>query len=255
MDALPSVMRVWRRFAGVPCETFTKGWWFRRCGGRPRQRTVVQLRQHRRRYGAGGNCFDLAYWLLNDLREEGFAARIVSRDLLQYDAHVAVIVEASGREYLCDLGDMWHRPIRVAEHAGWLNGYVPGRSIRIRCSDGALEIDCRDEVDSVRVERYDMTRIDDELFLLACDQSQNLLRRPFCQLLRPHPVTGALELWGYDREATFVSGSRGHVYEPRCNNRAEWIARIAATTGMAPTLIDEGFTAYDEAAVAPPPQT
>ena len=255
MDAPPAVMSVWRRFAGVPCETFTKGWWFRRCGGQPRQRTVEQLREHRRTYGAGGNCFDLAYWLLHDLRDEGLAARIVSRDLLEYDAHVAVVVELSGCAYLCDPGDLWYQPVRAADHPAWLDGYVPGRSIRIRCSDEALEVDCRDEAGSVRVERYDTTRIDDELFLRACDRSQNLLRRPFCQLLRPHPTTGALELWGYDREQTYVSGSRGHVDEPRCRTRADWVARIAATTGMAPTLISEGFIGYDEDAVAPPQQT
>ena len=253
MNAPPSVMRAWRRFAGVPCETFTKGYWFRRCDGRPRQRTVTQLRQHQGAYGAGGNCFDLTYWLLHALREAGFSARIVSRDLLEYDAHVALIVEALGGDYLCDLGDMWYQPVRVAEHAGWLDGYVPGRSIRIRPHDDALEIDCRDELGSVRVERYDLTRIDEETFLRACDHSQNLLRRPFCQVLRPSPVSGALELWGYDREETYVAGARGHVYDPRCDTRAEWIARIAAMAGMAPTLIDEGFAAYDEAAVAPPP--
>jgi hypothetical protein len=252
MDAPLSITRVWERFANVPCETFTKGWWFRSCRGTPAQRTVSQMREHRLAYGAGGNCFDLAFWLLHDLRAHALAARIISRDLLQYDAHVAVLVETEGAEFLCDLGDLWLRPVRVTSDPAWLDGYVAGRSIRVRSTNEQLEIDCRNAAGEIHVERYDQTLVDDEQFLRACNQSQRLLRRPFCQMLRLHRAYGR-QLWGYDRGATYVVGDDGVFhYEPPCKTRAESVARIAAVTGLTLPLIEEGFTAYDEGAVPPP---
>jgi hypothetical protein len=252
-DAPSSITQVWDRFANVPCETFTKGWWFRTCCGEPTQRTVAQMREHRVAYGAGGNCFDLALWLLHDLREHGLVAWIISRDLLQYDAHVAVLVKAEGAEFLCDLGDLWLRPVHATGDPVWLDGHVAGRSIRVRSTDEQLEIDCRNTAGEIYVEHYDRTLVDDELFLRACHQSQRLLRRPFCQILRPRPVTGGRQLWGYDREATYVIGEDGRFHhEPSCKTRAEYIARIAVVTGLTLPLIEEGFAAYDEGAVPPP---
>jgi hypothetical protein len=105
----------------------------------------------------------------------------------------------------------------------------------------------------IHVEHYDRTLVDDELFLRACHRSQRLLRRPFCQILRPHPVTGERQLWGYDREATYVVGEDGKFHrEPSCKTRAEYIARIAGVTGLTPRLIEHGFAAYDEGAAPPP---
>lgn len=242
----PSIMQVWDRFAEVPCETFTKGWWFRACRGAPTQRTVAQLRAHRAAHGAGGNCFDLAFWLLHDLRAHGLAARIIARDLFEYDAHVAVLVEAEGAEFLCDLGDQWLRPVRTTSDPAWREGHVPGRAIRVRSTATQLDIDCRNAAGEIYVEHYDRTPVDDERFLRACDQSQRLLRRPFCEILRP--VEGGRQLWIYDREATYVVGADGERQdEPACPTRAEYVARIARVTGLAPALIEEGFAAYDEA--------
>jgi hypothetical protein len=212
------------------------------------------MREHRVAYGAGGNCFDLAFWLLHDLREQGLVASIISRDLLQYDAHVAVLVEAEGAEFLCDLGDLWLRPVRTTSDPAWLDGHVAGRSIRVRSTNEQLEIDCRNSAGEVHVEHYDRTHVDDERFLRACNQSQRLLRRPFCQILWPHPSTAGRQLWGYDREATYVVGDDGRLhYEPACRTREESIARIAMMTGLTLPLLEEGFAAYDESAVPPPP--
>jgi hypothetical protein len=92
-------------------------------------------------------------------------------------------------------------PVRATSDPVWLDGYVAGRSIRVRSTNEQLEIDCRNTAGEIYVEHYDRTLVDDELFLRACNQSQRLLRRPFCQILRPHPVTGGRQLWGYDRGA------------------------------------------------------
>jgi hypothetical protein len=143
--------------------------------------------------------------------------------------------------------------VRATSDPAWREGYVAGRSIRVRSTNEQLEIDCRNTAGEIYVEHYDRTPVDDELFLRASTQSQRLLRHPFCQILRPHPVTGARQLWGYDREATYVVGEDGTFdYEPPCKTRAEYISRIAVATGLTLPLIEEGFAAYDEGAVPPP---
>ena len=59
MRAPDAVVRAWMRFRGVPMETLTKAWWWRRCAGVPRQRTVAEIRRHRDLMGGGGDCFDV----------------------------------------------------------------------------------------------------------------------------------------------------------------------------------------------------
>ena len=71
--------------------------------------------------------------------------------------------DPAGAEYLCDLGDLWLQPILVSPEHP----------------------------------------VSEERFIRACNHSQNLLRRPFCEMLLPHPDTGAIEHWEYDREASF----------------------------------------------------
>ena len=87
------VLAVWNRFVGVPCETFTKGWWYRQCGGAPRQRTVAEMVAHRVDYGAGGNCFDLALWLRQAFAAAGIPARLIGHDLGTAEAHIAVLAD------------------------------------------------------------------------------------------------------------------------------------------------------------------
>lgn len=89
MQAPEALRRVYGRFRRIPMETFTKGWWHRQCGGAPRQRTVAEMREHRRLQGSGGNCFDLVLWLREELREAGIPSRVVGHDLETAQAHVA----------------------------------------------------------------------------------------------------------------------------------------------------------------------
>lgn len=247
----PAALRdVWERFHGIPMETFTKGWWLKQSDGLSRQRTVDEMREHRRRLGAGGNCFDLALWLRHEFQQAGVPARIVGHDLERPEGHVAVLAsDPTGAEYLCDLGDLWLQPILVSpDHPAfspdWHPGFFPGRLIQVHRLDGALEMLYQRASGKVSRQRFDLAPISEERFLRACHYSQNLLRRPFCEMLLPHPDTGAIEHWEYDQKASFWNLEDGPVFEEPCSSLEEWIGRISSRTGLAPALIQTAFDAY-----------
>ncbi|HYF93018.1 MAG TPA: hypothetical protein VD969_12340 [Symbiobacteriaceae bacterium] len=249
MKAPYEISNVWSRFAGVPMETFTKGWWYDRCKGTARQRTVDEMVEHRRMHGTGGNCFDLALWLHHEFRTSGTPARIVGHDLCTPDAHVAVIaIDRTGSEFLCDLGDQWLQPILVdtcsdAFSDGWHTGFFPGREVRILRSTDLLHVSYRRSNGKVGNQCYDLQPLSDDALKLACHHSQNLLRRPFCEMLLPHPATGTTEHWEYDRGSSFWNLEGGAVVEEPCQTQGEWIARIVLRTGISADVISAAFTA------------
>ncbi len=250
MQAPQSIRSIWDRFGEIPMETFTKGWWHRRCGGRARQRTVAEMVEHRRALGAGGNCFDLALWLRHDLQEAGIEARVVGHDLGTPEAHVAVLaVDGAGAEYLCDLGDCWLQPVLISPERegfdpGWHADFFPGREIQVRRDGVRLEVCYRRASGKVSRQVYDLSPVGEEELRRACDHSQNLLRRPFCERLLPHPRTGERAHWEYDRGRSFWNLADGPVFEEPCATAAQWVERIAQRTGVAPSLLEEGFRAY-----------
>lgn len=253
MKAPHEIFSIWSRFAGVPMETFTKGWWYAQCGGRPRQRTVAEMVEHRRRHGAGGNCFDLALWLRHEFEAHGIPARIVGHDLCTPEAHVAVVaIDRSGSEFLCDLGDQWLQPICIDAGAApdqWHSRFFPGREVRISRMDHGLEVFYRRGNGKVGRQHYDLQPLSEDAIMQACHHSQNLLRRPFCEMLLAHPETGRVEHWEYDNGASFWNLENGPVFEEPCLTRAEWVARIGARTGMSAELISTAFKAYENYAV------
>jgi hypothetical protein len=250
MQAPPEIMAVWNRFVGVPMETFTKGWWYGCCSGSPRQRTVAELIEHRRTHGAGGNCFDLALWLRQALWDAGIAARIIGHDLCTPEGHVAVIAsDRCGGNYLCDLGDQWLQPILIDPGAqafadDWHRGFFPGREVRISRSDELLQVFYWRAGGKVGSQSYDLRVLTEDAVMQACHHSQNLLRRPFCEMLLPYPVTGRIEHWEYDEGASFWKLEDGAVLEEPCGKQAEWVARISGRTGMSAELIQAAFTTY-----------
>lgn len=246
MLAPHEISSVWRQFAGIPMETFTKGWWYDRCHGRPRQRTVAEMVEHRRTHGAGGNCFDLALWLRHAFLEAGVRARITGHDLGAEAGHAAVVAaDRAGNEYLCDLGDQWLQPVLISPAVdGWHRGFFPGREVQISRTDNLLQVRYRRSNGKVAGQSYDLAPVSEELVQQACGLSQNMLRRPFCEMLMPHPDTGKIEHWEYDKGRSFWNLESGPVFEADCQTQDEWVARIAARTGMAPDLIRGGFAVY-----------
>lgn len=248
MIAPPEIRRVWDRFAGMPMETFTKGWWYAQSGGAPRQRTVAEMIEHRRLHGAGGNCFDLALWLRHELLAAGVLARVVGHDLCTEDAHVAVVATgADGGQYLCDMGDLWLQPIRIdIFDDGWRAGFFPGREVQVAPTDDGIEVRYRRTNGKVGRQHYDLRHLSEDEVTAACNHCQNLLRRPFCEMLLPHPETGVVEHWEYDKEASFWNLAAGPVFEAPCGSQAEWAERISQRTGMSAALIAAAFAAYGD---------
>lgn len=247
MQAPGSILQVWRGFQGIPMETFTKGWWYRQCGGMPRQRTVAEMTEHRRLYGTGGNCFDLAVWLREALQTAGVAARITGHDLGTDDAHVAVIAtDPEGREYLCDLGDLWLQPMLIDRSTeGFHAGFFPGREIRLeRSGNSLLVLYRRPAIGKVSRQLFDLSPVPEAQFEAACHHSQSLLRRPFCEALLSHPDTGAITHWEYDRGRSFWNMDGGPVFEDACLDEAHWVARISQRTGMSAGIVRGAFEVY-----------
>lgn len=249
MRANAALLSVWRRFARVPTETFTKIWWNERCGGLPRQRTVTEMIAHRREFGTGGNCFDLALWLCHDLQQSGIPARIVGHDLCAAHAHVAVIAgEAHSGEFLCDIGDQWLQPILISPDCqgfstGWHTGFFAGREVRIDTEGRSLAVAYRHK-GKVASRRFDPAAVEGSALDQACHYSQNLVRNPICELLLPYQ-SGEVEHWEYDNNQSFWGLSSGAVYEAQCATQAEWAERISQRSGMSVELIRTAFQLYE----------
>ncbi|MGE5589040.1 MAG: hypothetical protein ACM3ZA_00210 [Bacillota bacterium] len=209
MQAPETIRRVYGWFRGIPMETFTKGWWYAQCDGAPRQRTVDEMREHRQRQGPGGNCFDLVLWLREEYREAGISARVIGHDLETARARVALLVrDASGLEYLCDPGDLWLEPILVTPDAPgfsaeWQSGFFPGRRVQVARASDRLEVAYLRASGRVGRQSYDLAPVSEEQLHRACQHSQSLLRRPFCEMLLPHPDTARVEHWEYDEGTSF----------------------------------------------------
>lgn len=246
MQAPASILQVWRLFQGIPMETFTKGWWSRECGGSPRQRTVAEMTEHRQLHGTGGNCFDLAVWLRHALHEAGIQARITGHDLGTGDAHAAVVAtDPSGQEFLCDLGDLWLQPILISHTSElWHAGFFPGREIQVHRDGDHLRVYYRRGNGKVSHQAFGLAPVPEEVFQQACHHSQNLLRRPFCEALLPHPETGRISHWEYDRGRSFWNLDSGPVFEEPCVDDAGWIARICQRTGISAEIVTGAFDAY-----------
>ncbi len=155
-------------------ETFTKGWWYERCGGKARQRTVGEMALHSRELGAGGNCFDLAVWLRHELDQVGVEARIVGHGFETPDAHVALVAEGEGGDlFLCDLGDLWLELILITSESpafspDWHRGFFPGREVRVESEGERLTIAYRHS-GKIGRQDHDLSGVSEEAFRRACN--------------------------------------------------------------------------------------
>ncbi|MFZ5826990.1 MAG: hypothetical protein ACOY94_22070 [Bacillota bacterium] len=244
------IRRVYAPFVSLPMETLTKAWWREACAGQPRQRSVAEMAEHHRRYGAGGNCFDLAYWLLVQAREAGIAARAVGHDFETWEAHAAIILTGhDGHEYLADPGDKWLQPLLISPAApafdpGCHAGFFPGAAVAVEREGTHLTIRYRRPNGKESTQEYDLTPVSDETFLRACHHSAGLLRRPIVEALLPHPETGEIAHWDFDRGRSVWSTDQGLLVEEDAGSTEGWVARIAGRTGIAPEIIRTALAVY-----------
>jgi len=208
------------------------------------------MRQHRDRYGCGGNCFDLAYWLLRRAREAGVPASIVGHDFSTSEAHVAlVLLGVDGFEYLADPGDVWLQPILISPQApqfdpGYHAGFFPAAGVRVDRHDHRLVVRYRRANGKESSQTYSLASVSEEAFLQACNHSQNLLRKPMAEMRSLHPDTGELGHWEYAEGKSWWSLPSGLLREEPCSSAGEWAARIAGFSGLSTEVIEEGFEAY-----------
>ena len=243
------ILAVWQRFAGVPMETLTKAWWLNQCGGVARQRTVAEMRGHRESLRSGGNCFDLALWLIAELEEAGVTARPIGHGFETPRAHIAVVARASAGEYLCDLGDQWIQPVLIdpqnsAFTPGWLEDFFPGAKVRLQRDRDTLYVHYLFPDGGGNQQTYDLRAISDGGLERACAHSQGLLRKPLVEILVRHPGTGELGAWEFSRFRSLWRLPSGHRAEPNCVDLAEWANRIVERTRMSSELVTEALRLY-----------
>lgn len=251
MRAPEVILRVWQRFADLPMETLTKAWWYQQCKGSPQQRSVDLMQLHRTRFGCGGNCFDLAIWLLEDFGRAGLQAYAVGHDLCTPDAHIAVIVlDRYGNRYLCDLGDQWLEPILIDRehpdfHDGFHLGFFPGAQVSLQANDGEhLLVRYRRANGKVSHQRFTTTPIGPELLMQAANHSQSLLRHPLVEVRARHPRTETTGHWEYSHGRSYWSLETGMMLEDDCATQADWADRIHVMTGISQEIISTAFDIY-----------
>lgn len=75
-------MSIWHRFDSFPMVTITKTWHLKKLKN-PKQRAVEEMYEHHLRFGASGNCFDLAIWLMDEFRKTGIEAYLRSKTIFK----------------------------------------------------------------------------------------------------------------------------------------------------------------------------
>ncbi len=228
LSAPAPILEVWRSFDGVPMETLTKAWVYRHRG--PAQRSVAVMEADRARTGASGNCFDLAIWLRHRLRRAGIGATIVGHGLGTRDAHVAVLAEdADGRPYLCDLGDMWLRPIAVdAALPEPVAGFFPAADVSLSLAGPHLQVDYHRPGDRLSAQRYDLRPVAEAELREAAELNQRYL----AQLLVEMRAPGQGAHWEYTGSRSFWSTPAGIRPEADLTDDLAWARRIAARAGI-----------------------
>jgi len=247
MKATQDLLRVWRIFDHHPMETLTKAWYFSQVD-QNKQRSVALMREHRHQFGTSGNCFDLAIWLMEELRESGISTYAIGHDLHTPHAHVAVVaINEDGAKYFCDLGDQWIDPILIESDSedyceDALDGFVTGGKIRVETSPGTVNFNYIRPNGKVSQQKFDLQPIQREELLRAANYSQSLLRHPLVEMRihTPEEVTH----WEFDNWKSFNSSNHGLVYEADLTNNVDWADRINHRTGIHKDIIMDALELY-----------
>lgn len=248
MEAPAEILSVWRQFDGFPMETLTKAWHYQR-SGEQKQRSVELMKQHHEQYGITGNCFDLAIWLLAAFDEAGVTAYPVGSGLGTERAHAAILAEdASGRRFLCDLGDQWIQPILVdtgspAFNGDRLAGFFPGAEVQIEPADRGIDISYHRPNGKKSRQVFAIEPVDRADFLAAAEYSQHHI----------HPVPlvevrlqkeGETVHWEFDNWKSFLSTSTGLYLDEPIETLEEWVERIHDKTQYEKEFLSDSLSFY-----------
>ena len=228
-----AIRQVWRRFDHFPMETLSKPWLQAHRG--TGQRTVEQMERDRETFGASGNCFDLAFWLLRDFARAGIPAYAVSDDIGSRDAHVAVVAETrSGARFLCDLGDLWLEPMAIdTATAQPVRGFFPGADISLTPTGPSLQVTYHRAGGKFSAQTYDLGPIAEPVLCEAAEVNQRYIAQALVEM-RDFDAGAHWEFSEVEsgRFGAWRSDHNGLHPEPERSNDARWAQRIAEVTGM-----------------------
>ncbi|MDO3411172.1 hypothetical protein QWJ34_15510 [Saccharibacillus sp. CPCC 101409] len=249
MRATEEILGVWKRFDDVPMETLTKAWLHAR-GEQFELRSVERMREQREEFGTSGNCFDLAYWLMDELRADGIECYPVGSGFGSASAHAAVIaVGSDGKRYLCDLGDQWVQPVLVDLDGedyteDLLKGFVAGMGISVKSDGRQAQIRFRRAGGREHRKTFNLRPADEAEFAEAAAYSQRLLR--FALAERRFRLDGHTVCWEYDRGRSHVNTDCGLYYESAPLGDETWSQRISRRTGLAEAVVRTALDVYGE---------
>ena len=239
------IRSIWDQFDHFPMETLTKAWVLKN-RRQLYQRGVAEMRAHRERTGASGNCFDLAIWLWHEFEQAGVQAYAVGDFLGTPEAHVGVVaVGENGQRFLCDLGDLWIQPIAIDVPSEHLHeGFFTGARVQISQKSNYLHVDYHRPNQKVSHQAYDLSPISKAALLEAGEISQRNLSHPLVEIRLKEP--GETIHWEFDNFKSYFSRMGGLEREEPCVSFEDWATRVAGRTGMNATYVHECLLATRE---------
>ena len=251
MHAPAEILSIYRRFDDYPMENLTKAWYYHLADGL-RQRTVGQMRKHREQYGLSGNCFDLALWLIDELRQDQFSAYGVGHGLHTEDAHVAVVVESKeGYRYLCDLGDQWLQPMLLDPASPSfcrkpMPGFFPAAYVKAQPAEDSCTMFYYRPNGKVSQQNYSLRPIGVDELMAAGEVSQHSMHNPLVEMRIPQQEEVAH--WEFSSFQSWLSTSQGKFYDEPARSTAAWAERINVRTGMSTAVVLEALQFYENLA-------
>ncbi|MFC4711633.1 hypothetical protein [Planococcus dechangensis] len=248
MRAGEDILGVWRCFDGLPMDNLVKAWHYEQAGVK-KQRSVEEMREHRKAYGLGGNCFDLALWLLTDFRAAGIEAYPIGSKLGTEQGHAAVLaIDESGRRFLCDLGDQWIQPILAeTQDEAFLDapqqGFFPGAAVQLSAEPDGLTVIYQRPGGKLSVQKYSLDPVDLSEFWQAAEYSQHQLgKTPMIEVRVAHE--GELAHWEFNSWQSELSTTAGLINEEPAPSLDAWIERIHARSGYDRDIVEFALAFY-----------
>lgn len=239
-----NILEVWRKFDSFPMETLTKAWFLKNSPS-VGQRSVPEMIEHRDRFGASGNCFDLSIWLLEEFKRAGIQAYGIGHGLGTTKAHVAVVaLDSTGRRYFCDLGDLWIQPMLIDAPLVKQIGFFAGAEISSHIQGNRFEVIYGRPGGKQSRQQCDLTPISDKKFFEYGNFSQENLSRPLVEMRLFQP--DETKHWEYENARSSISSMQGLEVQPSCASLAEWSQRVSQVTNMQADYVLECLNAFHE---------
>lgn len=248
VEAPKNILKVWRKFDGVGMDTITKAYFYDKRD--KKQRSVMEMKEHFERFGAGGNCFDLAIWLLAELKDAGVEAYPIGHDFFDEKAHVAVIALGENREkYYCDLGDQWIQPILVEKNDRFceekLEGYFPGAYVKVEAEEEEFTISYIRNNGKISKQTFPLTPYTIEDLQRAGELSQARIWKALCEKRVRRKGTDEITHWEFYNWKSFESSLSGLKIEQALSSKEEWSERVALNMGMDLDFVKEALSKFE----------